>query len=130
MADSCILMDVISEDPAWRDWSERLLLDCMAQGVVVINSIIYAELTAGFTRIEDLGKRLPASAFEREEVPWEAAFLAGQCFRAYRRRSGTKRSPLSDFYIGAHALVRGYTLITRDAARFRTYFPQLRLIAP
>jgi predicted nucleic acid-binding protein len=99
-------------------------------GVVVINPIVYAEVSVGFDRIEDLDDALPAEDFRREALPYEAGFLAGKAFPAYRRRSGQKRSPLPDFYIGAHAAARGYRLLTRDAPRYRTYFPTLTLIAP
>lgn len=97
---------------------------------LVINAIIYAEVSAGYFQIEDLDARLPESVFRREPIPYEAAFLAGQSFLIYRRRGGTKRSPLPDFFIGAHAAVAGYQLLTRDTARYRTYFPKLQLITP
>jgi len=87
-------------------------------------------VAARFPRIEDLEEALPADYYERRPLPWEAAFLAGQCFVKYRRRGGSRRSPLPDFYIGAHAAIEGLTLLTRDARRYRTYFPALRIIAP
>ncbi len=96
----------------------------------MINPIVYAEVSTGFDRIEDLDDSVPAGDFRREELPCEAGFLAGKAFLAYRRRGGQKRSPLPDFYIGAHAAVRGYRLLTRDAARYRSYFPAVSLIAP
>jgi predicted nucleic acid-binding protein len=99
-------------------------------GQLVINPIVYAEVSAGFDRIEELDDAVPASEFEREPLPYEAGFLAGKEFLAYRRRGGERRSPLPDFYIGAHAAVRGYRLLTRDAARYRTSFPTLQLITP
>ncbi|MFZ3156935.1 MAG: type II toxin-antitoxin system VapC family toxin, partial [Smithella sp.] len=92
--------------------------------------IIYAEVSIGFDRIEDLEEAMPPQYFLREALPWNAAFLAGKCFRNYRRRGGEKRSPLPDFYIGSHAAIRNMILMTRDAARYRTYFPKLKLIAP
>lgn len=98
--------------------------------MLVINPIIYAELSVGFERIEELDEVLPADSFRRDPLPWEAAFLAGKCFLAYRRQGGSRRSPLPDFYIGAHAAVMGLPLLTRDARRYRTYFPSLRLLAP
>ncbi len=97
---------------------------------LVINAIIYAEVSVRYSRIEDLDAALPKGMFEREAIPYEAAFLAGKSFLAYQRRGGTKRSPLPDFFIGAHAAIAGYRLLTRDAARYRTYFPRLPLIAP
>src|SRR5258708_4719374 len=99
-------------------------------GVVVINPIVYAEVSAGFDRIEDVDDAVPAEHFRPEGVPYDAGFLAGKAFLAYRRRGGQKRSPLPDFYIGAHAAVRGYRLLTRDAARYRAYFATLALMAP
>lgn len=96
----------------------------------MINPIVYAEVSTGFGRIEDLDDAVPASDFEREPLPFEAGFVAGKAFLTYRKRGGQRRSPLSDFYIGAHAAVRRYRLLTRDAARYRTYFPSVELIAP
>jgi predicted nucleic acid-binding protein len=96
----------------------------------VINPVIYAEFSIGFERMEELEAVLPQTAFERRPLPWEAAFLAGKCFVAYRRAGGNRRSPLPDFFIGAHAAVEELTLLTRDAKHYRTYFPQLGLIAP
>jgi predicted nucleic acid-binding protein len=91
---------------------------------------VYAEVSTGFDRIEDLDDAVLADDFRREALPYEAAFVAGKAFLAYRRRGGQKRSPLPDFYIGAHAAVRRYRLLTRDVARYRTYFPTVTLIAP
>jgi len=107
-----------------------MLARCAEGGMLVINPIIYAEVSMGFVRIEDLDAALPSPTFHRLALPWEAAFLAGKCFLAYRKRGGVRSSPLPDFYIGAHATVSGMTLLTRDASRYRTYFPKLRLIAP
>ena len=99
-------------------------------GMLVINPIIYAEISIGFERIEELEEVLPTDSFRRDPLPWEAAYLAGKCFLAYRRRGGSRRSPLPDFYIGAHAAVTGLTLLTRDPRRYRTYFPHLSILAP
>jgi predicted nucleic acid-binding protein len=98
--------------------------------MLVINPIIYAEVSIGYARVDHVEAVLPANRFNREPLPYEAAFLAGKSFLAYRRRGGVRRSPLPDFYIGAHAAVRGYRLLTRDAARYRTYSPTVELIAP
>lgn len=95
-----------------------------------MNPLVYAEVSVGFERIEELDDALPEEVFRREPLPWEAAFLAGKSFRSYRRRGGRRHAPLPDFYIGAHAAVAGYRLLTRDAARYRTYFPRVELIAP
>ena len=130
LVDSNVLLDILTEDPRWCAWSAEALAEHADREVLAINPIIYAEVSIGFVRIEELEDALPASTFHRLALPWEAAFLAGKCFRTYRRRGGVRSSPLPDFYIGAHAIVSGMTLLTRDAARYRTYFPKLQLIAP
>ena len=130
LVDSNVLFDCLSEDEEWCDWSALMLSAASDRGAVVINPIIYAEVSIRYGRLEDVEEALPADYFMRAPLPWEAAFLAGKCFERYRRRGGTKRSPLPDFYIGAHAAVTGMTLLTRDARRYRTYFPKLRIIAP
>lgn len=130
MVDSSVILDVVTSDPAWSTWSGDALAQARDDGQLVINPIVYAEVSAGFDRIEDLDDAVPADDFRREALPYEAGFLAGKAFLAYRRRGGQKRSPLPDFYIGAHSAVRGYRLLTRDATRYRTYFPTVTLIAP
>lgn len=125
-----MLLDVLTEDPSWAEWSESALAAYADESVLAINPIIYAEVSIRFDRIEDLEETLPESDFRRLPLPWEAAFLAGKCFVRYRRRRGARRSPLPDFYIGAHAAVEGLPLLTRDATRYRTYFPNLELISP
>lgn len=130
LVDTNVLLDVFTEDPVWFDWSAEALANHAENSVLVINPIIYAEASVRFDRIEDLEEALPADRFEREPLPWEAAFLAGKSYFVYRKRGGERRSPLPDFYIGAHAAVRGMALLTRDAPRYRTYFPALQLIAP
>jgi predicted nucleic acid-binding protein len=130
LVDSNVLLDVMSEDARWFSWSANSLERAADSFRLVINPIIYAEISVRFSRIEDLDNALPKAIFEREAIPYEAAFLAGKCFVAYRRRGGSKPSPLPDFFIGAHAAVAGYRLMTRDTSRYRTYFPKLNLIAP
>jgi predicted nucleic acid-binding protein len=130
LVDSSVILDIVTEDPAWAGWSADALARARDDGHLVINPIVYAEVSTGFDRIEDLDDAVPAEDFKREELPYEAGFVAGKAFLAYRRRGGQRRSPLPDFYIGAHAAVRKYRLLTRDAARYRTYFPTLTLIAP
>lgn len=130
LVDSNVVLDVLTEDAEWLAWSAAALADRANQSALVINPIVYAEVAARFARIEDLEEALPSAYYERRPLPWEAAFLAGQCFVRYRRRGGTRRSPMPDFYIGAHAVIEGLTLLTRDARRYRSYFPKLRLIAP
>jgi hypothetical protein len=130
LVDSNVLLDVLTENPRWGSWSADALANQADRDVLAIDPIIYAEVSMGFVRIEDLDAALPPPTFHRLALPWEAAFLAGKCFLAYRRRGGVRSSPLPDFYIGAHASVSRMTLLTRDAARYRTYFPKLRLVAP
>jgi predicted nucleic acid-binding protein len=130
LVDSNVLLDVLTEDPAWGDWSSSALARAAETDVLIINPLIYAEVSVRFERIEDLDAALPPSFFRRDGLPWEAGFLAGKCFRTYRRGGGARRSPLPDFYVGAHAAVRGHALLTRDSTRYRTYFPTLEVIAP
>ncbi len=130
LVDSSVLLDILTEDPNWEAWSAKALAQCADQAILVINPIIYAEVSVGFARIEELNEALPSPDFQRVPLPWEAAFLAGKCFLTYRKRGGVKRSPLPDFYIGAHAAVASMALLTRDPARYRTYFPKVQLIAP
>jgi len=129
LVDTSVLLDVLTEDPQWSQWSAGRLAEAADGGLLAINPIIYAELSAGFKRMEDLDALLK-DEFERLPLPWEAGFLAGQCFHRYRRQGGAKRSPLPDFYIGAHAMVGGLTLLTRDASRYKAYFPKLTIIHP
>jgi predicted nucleic acid-binding protein len=130
VVDANVLLDLMTEDPDWYVWSAAALERAADRHRLVINPVIYAEVSIRYSRIEDVDAALPKAMFEREPIPYEAAFLAGKSFLAYRRRGGTKRSPLPDFFIGAHAAVAGYQLITRDPGRYRTYFPKLSLIAP
>ena len=127
--DSCVLLDVITGDERWADWSAGQIAAAMDSGRVVINPLIYAEISVGYETIEELDGLLPASDYEREPLPYTAGFAAGKAFLQYRRSGGDKRSPMPDFYIGAHAAVAGYQLLTRDAARYRTYFPTIALFS-
>lgn len=129
LVDSTVLLDIFTEDPRWFDWSSEALGRCADEGSVAINPLVYAEISVRFSRIEDLDAALGVD-FERRALPWPAAFLAGTCYVDYRRRGGPRLSPLPDFYIGAHAAVEGLRLLTRDARRYRTYFPKVRLLAP
>ena len=130
LVDSNVLIDVLSRDPGWFEWSGAALRQAGATGPLVINEMIYAEVSTRYTRIEDLERELPPDYFQREHTPWPAGFLAGKAFVDYRRRGGRRRSPLPDFFIGAHAAIAGLHLLTRDPARFRTYFPTVELISP
>jgi predicted nucleic acid-binding protein len=130
LVDSNVLLDVLTEDARWYGWSAEQLARQAERHPLVINPIIYAEVSMGFERIEEVDDALTPESFRRVALPWEAGFLAGKAFLAYRRSGGAKRSPLSDFYIGAHAAVANLTLLTRDAARYRTYYPRLSIVAP
>ena len=130
LVDSNVLLDIMTEDTKWFSWSAEAIEQAAEFHRLVINPIIYAEVSIRYSRIEELEDVLPKTIFERETLPYEAAFLAGKSFVAYRKRGGSKPLPLPDFFIGAHAAIAGYGLMTRDAARYRTYFPNLRLIAP
>ena len=130
LIDSCVLLDVITGDERWADWSAQQIAAAVDAGRVVINPLIYAEVSVGYQTIEELDELLPASDYERESLPYPAGFAAGKAFLRYRRSGGDKRSPMPDFYIGAHAAVAGYRLLTRDVHRYRTYFPTIELIAP
>jgi predicted nucleic acid-binding protein len=130
MVDSNVLLDVLEEDSEWYAWSSAQISRLADSTTLVINQVVYSEVSVGFDRIEEVEDALPHLHFVRESLPWEAAFLAGKCFLQYRRKGGNRRSPLPDLYIGAHALVGGMDLLTRDATRYRTYFPKLKLISP
>ncbi len=117
LVDSNVLLDVFTDDPRWREWSAEHLARAFDAGSVAINPLIFAELSVGFDRIEELDRALP-DRIEREDLPWEAAFLAGRCFLQYRHSGGARRSPLPDFYIAAHAATSGRTLLTRDRPRY------------
>ena len=130
LVDANVLLDVATEDETWCDWSAAMLEQAADAGPLYINPIIYAEVCTHFDRIEDADDALPRSFYRRVDLPWAAAFLAGRVYLMYRRAGGERRSPLPDFYIGAHAAVADFTLLTRDKRRYREYFPTLRLMAP
>ena len=130
LVDANVILDVVTNDPEWGSWSTETLERLADEAVLVVNPLIYAEVSVGYERIEELEWALPHDLYRRMALPYEAAFLAGKCFKKYRRRKGTRRSPLPDFYIGAHAAVAGFRLLTRDARRYRDYFPTLELISP
>ncbi len=130
LVDSCVLLDLALEDPSWLEWSATALEMAADEGPLAINPIIYAEVSVGYAAVEEIDMFLPAADYRREPLPYAAGFLAGKAFTRYRRAGGAKRSPLPDFYIGAHAAVAGYRLLTRDRARYATYFPTVKLITP
>jgi predicted nucleic acid-binding protein len=130
LVDSNVLLDVLTEDATWYSWSSEALAEAADRGYVAVNPLVYAEVSIAFEEVEALDDALPPDVFLRLPLPWPAAFLAGRCFLAYRRAGGERRSPLPDFYIGAHAAVERIPLLTRDTARYRAYLPGLKLIAP
>lgn len=130
LVDACVILDVFLNDPVWADWSEARLEELGEQRRLFINPVVYTEVSIGFESIETLEAALHRGGFEMLEMPREALFLAGKVFLRYHRNRGVKTSPLPDFYIGAHGAVLEMDLLTRDVARYRTYFPTLRLISP
>jgi len=130
LVDSNVLLDVATQDARWGQWSAQALEAAADVAVLVINPLIYAEVSIGFQTIEELEGAIPTTVFRRDTLPYEAAFLAGKAFLDYRRRGGRRTSPLPDFYIGAHAAIAGLRLLTRDPSRYRTYFPTVDVLAP
>jgi hypothetical protein len=130
LVNSNVLLDIATNDPAWGDWSGRALAEAAEHSTLVINPIVYAEVSIGFGTIEALDAALPTKVYQRAPLPWEAGFLAGKCFLQCRRRGGLRNSPLSDFYIAAHAAIARLALLTRDAVRYRSYFPSVEILAP
>jgi predicted nucleic acid-binding protein len=130
LVDSSVIIDVAGHDPVWEEWSTSMLRLLANTSSLFINQLIYAEVSVSFDSVDAVDEALPRRLLGRESIPFEAAYLAGKSFTAYRRRGGTRLSPLPDFYIGAHASVAGHEILTRDPTRFRTYFPDVRLITP
>ena len=130
LVDTCILLDIVQPDPSWGNWSLAQLEQAADRGPLLINPIIYAEFAAGYPSIESAELALTDFGAQLEEIPREALFLAGKAYRQYRERKGTRTGVLSDFFIGAHAAVRGIPVLTRDTSRIRTYFPTVTLISP
>jgi predicted nucleic acid-binding protein len=130
LVDSNVLLDVVTDDATWGAWSAAMLERIADEAILVINALVYAEVSVGFASIEAMEEALPPELYRREPLPFEAAFLAGKAFGRYRAAGGTRASPLPDFYIGAHAAVSGYRLLSRDATRYRTYYPRLELVTP
>ena len=130
LVDSCVLLDLFTDDPNWADWSEEILERYSQTNTLFINTIVYTEVSIGFNKIEEVDNAISDLGLKVLELPREALFLTGKAFLQYRRNSGTKLSPLPDFFIGAHAAVSNFDLITRDLAKFRTYFPNVNLISP
>jgi hypothetical protein len=130
LVDSNILIDVLSRDPAWYEWSASRLAECGERGPIVIIDVIFAEICAGFERLEEVEQALAALGVQNVAMTRESLFCAAAAFRDYRRRRGSKSNVLPDFFVGAHAEIEGVPLLTRDQRRYQTYFPSARLIAP
>lgn len=130
LVDTNVLLDLVTENAAWADWSQRQLEAAAVRGPVLINDVVYAELSVGFLRMEEVDEALAIAQVETAPIPREALFLAGKVFQRYRGGGGTRTGVLPDFFIGAHAAVTRLPLLTRDVRRYRTYFPTVRLIAP
>ena len=130
LVDSNIILDIVTEDHVWYKWSSKKLSELSLHNRLQINPVIYSEVSISFERIEDLDNALTESFFIREQIPWEAAFLAGKCFLKYRRSGGARSFPLPDFFIGSHASIRNMSLLTRDTRRYGEYFPKLKIISP
>ena len=130
LVDSNVLVDVLQDDPQWADWSVRQLRAQASIHQLVINPVVYAEISLSFSTLEALDGVIDTLGLALHEVPRPALFLAARAFAQYRRRGGSKQQVLPDFFIGAHAAVQGWPLLTRNAAQFRTYFPSLQVLAP
>ncbi len=130
LVDTNVLLDLATNDPVWADWSIDQLEAAASLGPVVINAVIYSEFSVGYERIEDIDGLLAETGIGWADIPREALFLAGKAFQTYRRQGGGRTGVLPDFFIGAHAAVSDMTLLTRDAGRYRTYFPKVKLISP
>jgi predicted nucleic acid-binding protein len=130
LIDSCVLLDLFTNDPKWADWSESILGKYNQTNTLFINSIVYTEISIGFNRIEEVENAIEQVNVRVLEIPREALFLAGKVFLEYRKNKGIKNSTLPDFFIGAHAAVSSFDLITRDTGRYKTYFPNVNIISP
>jgi len=130
LVDSSVFLDIATSDHRWLEWSQQALASAAREGPLVINPVVYAEVSVGYERVEDLDQVLPEDVVVRAAIPYEAAFLAAKAFVVYRQRGGRRAHPLPDFFIGAHAAVTGLRLLTRDARRVREYFPTVELVTP
>jgi predicted nucleic acid-binding protein len=130
LVDTNVLIDVAVRDPVWLGWSRRRLREARERGSILINQIVLAEFSIRYDRPDDVDAALPGDEFRREGLPWAAAFAASRVFRLYRQSGGAREKILPDFFIGAHAAIRGYTVLTRDPGGYRTYFPSVELISP
>jgi predicted nucleic acid-binding protein len=128
LIDSCVLLDLFTDDPNWAQWSESMLEKYSQTNTLYINSMVYTEISIGFKKIEEVEEAMTQLEIKVLEIPREALFLTGKVFLQYRKNQGTKTSPLPDFFIGAHAAVSKFDLITRNSGKYQTYFPQVKLI--
>jgi predicted nucleic acid-binding protein len=128
--DSNVLFDIILRDATWCEWASQKFLACKAEDQLVVNTIVFAEVGGHFTSQKESLEAFQSMGSVLEEIPWDAAYLAGRAYRAYRRSGGSRDRLLPDFLIGAHAATKGYRILTRDQARYRTYFPDVEVIAP
>ena len=128
--DSNVVLDALGRETSWRAWSSQYLKQCFSDGALVINQIVYAEIASELDQQSALDDVLSTLGIEQEQLPFQACFHAGHAHRAYRRQGGNRERVLPDFLIGAHASAKGYRILTRDAARYRTYFPRVEVIAP
>ena len=130
LIDSNVILDVATNDPKWSEWSGNAIAECAERTILLLNPIIYAEVSIGYASIESLDTALPAAIYRREALPWEAGFLAGKAFLAYKQRGGLRTAPLPDIYIAAHAAIERLAILTRDVARYRSYFPTIEILSP
>jgi predicted nucleic acid-binding protein len=130
LVDSNILIDLFDYESQWHEWSKEQLRRYGNEAILAINPIIYAEISLHFQDEERLDKAISPSLLRRDPLPWQAAFIAARAFLEYRKSGGIKTSIMPDFFIGAHALVKGMKLLTRDVRRYKTYFPGLELVCP
>ena len=130
LIDTNVLLDLVTDDPNWAAWSQAQLEAAALRDDLAINAVVYAELSISFQRIEEVDAVLDTTGLRLEPIPRPALFLAGKAFRQYRQAAGTKTGVLPDFFIGAHAAVAKAPLLTRDAARYRTYFPTAEVVGP
>jgi len=130
LADTNVILDVVESDSVWFDWSADHLAKAADRGRLILNQIVYAELAVGFAQQADLDAALAPWPFIRENLPFDAAFVAGFAYLQYRRRGGVRTSPLPDFFIGAHAAIGGHQLLTRDRGYYSSYFPTLDIVSP
>lgn len=130
IVDTNVLIDISVRDPVWLKWSRSRLEEALRRGSVVINQIIFSEFAIRYATFDEVEALLPDTQLRRESLPFEAAFAAARAYSLYRRAGGSREKVLPDFFIGAHAVVRGYSILTRDVSGYRTYFPSVDLIAP